>query len=615
MKYPADGPRFAGIDQRVTWRGVGSVAELVDLTHAETGGHVLVVDDAVTLPPELLATALQWLDEDLRVGTVSFLSNAADSLSFPTRNLPVERAPDGLDELAMTRRLRAVGPPAQPAPIPYATGSVVLLAAAALGAVGRLEAPASARFDVAVADFSCRARGKGFVDVVDTSTFVLRSADTCIHPVDHQLSADDRGWLLHRHRWLIGFVDAMRASGDSPFASAHQVARVKAEGLRLLIDGACFGPNETGTQVATREVIRALSERDDVRSIAVALPGRIPAYASEVLGLAKVDARAVGSDLGAFGPVDVAYRPFQPTERFEVDAWRRVAPRFLVSILDVIAYANGTYFPSGGEWMAYRSMIERVVAVADAVTVISADVAGQMTLHGLVTDPTRVEPVPLGTDHLRADVPVEMPEELRARGWSAAPFAVCLGVNYGHKNRELAMDAHRLLAERGLRMGLAFAGAAVPYGTTRLAESARVDLMHPGSVVTLPEVTEPERNWLLRHASLLWYPSSAEGFGLVPFEAAVLGTPSVAVDFGPIAELAAPGRLDDDPDGYPLLAADWTPTSLAAVAERLLRDPAAARAQVDALRRAGLHHRWDRHAAALTDLFRRVLARPRVPVA
>jgi glycosyltransferase involved in cell wall biosynthesis len=495
-----------------------------------------------------------------------------------------------------------------------ATGAVVLLAASALGAVGRLEAPASARFDVAVADFSCRARGKGFVDLVDTSTFVLRSADTCIRPVDHRLTSDDLGWLLHRHRWLIGFLDAERASGDSPFASAHQLARVKAEGLRLLIDGACFGPNETGTQVATREVIRALSERDDVRSIAVTLQGRMPDYAAAVLSMRKVDARAVGSDLGAFGPVDVAYRPFQPTERFDLGAWRTVAPRFLVSILDVIAYANGSYFPSGGEWMAYRSMIERTVAAADAVTVISSDVIGQMRLHGLVGDPTRVEAVPLGTDHLRADVEATMPDELRARGWSASAFAVCIGVNYGHKNRELAIDAHRLLAERGLPMGLVFAGAAVPYGTTRLAESARRDLLHRGDTVVLPEVGEAERNWLLRHASLLWYPSSAEGFGLVPFEAAMVGTPSVAVDFGPIAELAAPGRIPGIDDGYPLLATDWSPGSLAAVAERLLRDPHAARAQVDAVRRAGMHHRWDRHAEALTALFRRVLARPRASV-
>lgn len=615
VRYPADGPRFEGLDPRVTWRNVGSVAELVDLTHAATGGHVLVVDDAVTLPPDALVTALRWLDEDVRIASVSFLSNAADTLSFPTRNLPVERAPDGTDEVALTRRLRSLGPAAEPAPVPVASGCVVLLASAALGAVGRLEAPASARFDVAVADFSCRARAKGFVDVVDTSTFVLRGSDTSVHPVGHRMTADDLGWLLHRHRWLIGFLDAERVSGDSPFAAAHQVARVKAEGLRILVDGSCFGPNETGTQVATREVIRALGERDDVRSIAVAMPGRVPAYAATVLGLPKVDARPVGSDLGAFGPVDIAYRPFQPTELFDLAPWRSVAPRFLVSILDVIAYANGSYFPSGGEWMAYRSMIERVIAASDAVTVISHDVANQMKLHGLVSDPTRVEPVPLGADHLRADVPVSMPDELRARGWSAMPFAVCLGTNYGHKNRELAMDAHRLLAERGLRLGLVLAGAAVPYGTTRLAESARLDLLHAGSVVTLPEVSEPERNWLLRHASLVWYPSSAEGFGLVPFEAAVFGTPTVAVGFGPLAELAGPGRREADPGGHPRLARDWTPESLVAVAEEFLRDPQAARLQVDAVRRAGMHHRWDRHAAALTDLFRRVLARPRVPVA
>jgi glycosyltransferase involved in cell wall biosynthesis len=603
--YPVHGSHFEAVDERVTWRPVGSVSELIDSTYAETRTHIVVLDDAVTLPPDPFATAITWLDEDIRIATVSFLGNSAGSLSFPTRNLPVGRPPTGHDEGTITGKLRSLSPSARPAPITYAQPPVVMLSAAALGAVGQFVAPASARFDVAVADFSCRARSKGFVDVADTSTFITCSADVSLWPVDRSLSADDRGWLLHRHRWLIGFEDDQLGSGDTPLASAFQVARVKAQGLRVLVDGSCFGPNETGTQVATREMIGSLLAQSDIASVAVTLPGPIPPYARSVLTDVRVEARNVGGDIGSFGPVDIAYRPFQPNEQFDLHAWRAVAPRLVVSILDVIAYANGSYFASGDEWRRYRSVIEGVVASADCLTVISADVREQMLLHGLVADPTRVEPVLLGTDHLRADVDSVMPASLLERGWASQRFAACLGVNYGHKNREIACDAHEVLRSRGIDLALVMAGPAVPYGTTRLAESERLALSGPDDIVVLPELPEDGRNWLLRHADVVWYPTSAEGFGLVPFEAAVFGTPTVAVGFGPLTELLG------SPGSGTLFAADWTAESLADVAEVLLRDPAARARQVSAVAQAGRALRWEAHGAALVALFRSVLGRPR----
>ena len=49
-------------------------------------------------------------------------------------------------------------------------------------------------------------------------------------------------------------------------------------------------------------------------------------------------------------------------------------------------------------------------------------------------------------------------------------------------------------------------------------------------------VSRDEKAWLLQHAQAVLYPTSAEGFGLVPFEAAAVGTPTAFVRFGPLAE-------------------------------------------------------------------------------
>ena len=99
---------------------------------------VLAVADAVSLPDNFLGRALQLMADDLRVATVSFLSNDAGFLSFPVRNEPTNQPPEGHDANSVSRRLRELGPHEPPLPIPSAIGAAVLLAASALGAVGGL---------------------------------------------------------------------------------------------------------------------------------------------------------------------------------------------------------------------------------------------------------------------------------------------------------------------------------------------------------------------------------------------------------------------------------------------------------------------------------------------
>jgi glycosyltransferase involved in cell wall biosynthesis len=607
--YPIHGSTFDNVDDdRVSWGGIGSVSELIDRTHAATGGHVIVMNDAVSLPEDPFRTALDWVQADLRVATVSFLGNASGALSFPVRNLAVSRPPDGHHEQSVTRTLRTVLPRQRPAPIPIATGPVVLITSSAFGAVGTFEAPASARFDVAVADFSARASQKGFVNLVDTSTFISRTADTAIQPIDDDMRADDLGWLLHRYRFLIDTLDAHRRSGDSGFAHQHQLARVKTQGIRVLVDGSCFGPHETGTQVASAHTIQALCDHPGISWVGVSLPGPIPAYAASVFAHPKVDARAT-HDPSVFGVVDIAFRPFQPVEGYDATPWRRHAIRYVVSMLDVIAYSNGSYFPDAGSWTRYRESIDHVIGVADGVTVISSDVRTQMHLHGLAIEDERITVVPLGTEHLGTSSTVRYPEELAVRGFSGRRFAVTLGVNYHHKNRDLAIAAHRELRRQGMDLDLVLAGPAVPFGTSRLAESAQRFQDRGGDswLHVLPEVHEHERNWLLSHASLAWYPTSAEGFGLPPFEAASFGVPAVSVGFGPISDLAGNPKAGE----LPLLAPSWTPAALAGVALQLLNDPALSAAHCAALKESGRQYSWASHADRLVTVFRELLAIPR----
>ena len=151
----------------------------------------------------------------------------------------------------------------------------------------------------------------------------------------------------------------------------------------------------------------------------------------------------------------------------------------------------------------------------------------------------------------------------------------------------------------GHQLSLVLAGAHVPYGSSRMDEDAawKPDL----PVYVVPDVSSEERNWLLRHASVVLYPTSAEGFGLVPHEAAAFGTPTVFVPFGPLGQ-----RFPD----LPAAPRNWSVEELARATDALLRDPAVAQQQVEAVAQDTERYDWANTAAGVIDVYRAVLAKP-----
>ncbi|MGH2721707.1 MAG: glycosyltransferase, partial [Actinomycetota bacterium] len=369
------------------------------------------------------------------------------------------------------------------------------------------------------------------------------------------------------------------------------------EGLRIVIDGACLGPYEMGTQVATISLVRSLAARDDVEEVRVVVHHEVPAYARETLSAPKTFV-VHRSALATMPAADIAHRPYQPEPLFRVSEWRPAARRLLVGMLDLIAYQIGSYHRSPQEWLRYRASIERVLASVDGVVVNSQDVRLHMELEALPVDPSRLWVVPLGMDHLTGQEEARMPAELATRGFAHQEFVLTLGANYSHKNRDLAIRAHRELRKNRPDLALVLAGPRVPHGSSRLNES---EYRSAEGVFDLPGLTSEERNWLFRHASVALYPTSAEGFGLVPVEVARFGTAIVYVGFGSLREISG------DP---PVAAVDWDPRSLAAAVEALLGDPELARAQVAATLAAGEKYTWAQTAADLVAVYREVLARP-----
>lgn len=580
----------------------GSLAAAIDDAGWSTQRHVLVVSAPIVAPPQFLDRALALVDDDLRVASVSFLCNAAGALSVPHRNHHASHQIGVHDEVSITRRLREIEPAPGFVPVAVPTGPVVLLSRWALGAVGGVDGRTQGTAEFVVADTCLVAARRGFVNVADEGTYVSRPFDlepVRVHPIDDEGSVE-WGHLAYRHPNLVDRYRRDAASQTSAVADAIATASAKIRGLRIIIDARDLGPTEMGTQVQILSLVRELAARDDVASLQIGIPGDLPAYAVPYLQSQKIRVfTSPSGDLLEAEPADVIHRPSQPSQALPIDPWRSRARRVVITLQDLIAYQVGSYHHDGEGWDRYRGDLIAGSVEADAIVSISAETVRQIELERLPLERSRIFVVPNGTDHMSGAEPETFPAELGARGFLAEEFLLVLGTNYGHKNRDLAIRTWKMLRHSYPQLHLVLAGALVPAGSSRVAEAVAAHGAG-GGMHTLPDVSSAERNWLMRHARAVLYPTSAEGFGLVPFEAARFGTPTIGIRFAPLDEF-------NDP---PVWATGWTDLELAAATGRLIESPELAAEQVRATLHHADRHRWSDTAAGLVRAYRIALSTP-----
>src|SRR5262249_44129711 len=152
--------------------------------------------------------------------------------------------------------------------------------------------------------------------------------------------------------------------------------------------------------------------------------------------------------------------------------------------------------------------------------------------HSLVPAATPQAVVSVGLDEIddARDRPVDDDARPPALGAGDEGFLLCLGTSYLHNGRPFVLDLWAELRRPGWDGGLVLAGPTPPHGNS-LAREAEALLPAPAlrpDVVTIGAVSEAEKRWLYGHAALVLYPSTVEGFGIVPFEAAGLGVPTLS---------------------------------------------------------------------------------------
>ena len=179
-----------------------------------------------------------------------------------------------------------------------------------------------------------------------------------------------------------------------------------------------------------------------------------------------------------------------------------------------------------------------------------------------------------------------------------------LGVGYNHKNRVFALRVLEELLRRNTPCHLVLSGQQPRFGSSVSVEQSILDLnsVLRDHVTYLPGVSDAERAWLYAESDLIFYPTVSEGFGLVPFEAARVGTPTLSTRMGSLDEVL--------PTDLPTIDTFDT-VSTATQVQQILSDSLLGSSMIQRMLDRGNDFTWDRAGSLMLSLMDRVLLGPR----
>lgn len=176
--------------------------------------------------------------------------------------------------------------------------------------------------------------------------------------------------------------------------------------------------------------------------------------------------------------------------------------------------------------------------------------------------------------------------ESSVAGLPSTPYFVFFGSHDKHKNVDVVLKAFADPRLKGLSL--------VMIGDNSHCEQLAKDLLISDRVHFLGRLSDYEAGTVLRKAVALLFPSLYEGFGLPPFEAALLGTPSICSKRPAMTELLEGAAMFVDPFN----ADEWVKKISELADSREVRDEIGGRAKAKAQ-----EYTWQKSAEKLVSIF------------
>jgi glycosyltransferase involved in cell wall biosynthesis len=449
---------------------------------------------------------------------------------------------------------------------------------------------------VAVLDeFAARAIARGLAWVLADDVIAVNGGGR-LEPV----SEPDRDRVLALHPWMESAHAEDDALEIGPLRRSLIAARVAARGrgapITVTIDARALGAGTGGTQtyVGGLAVALARSGRASVRAV---VRDAAPAEMTGELRSAGIEVVAETRAGDHLPRTDIAHRPQQAFVPEDLRLLRRLGERVVITHHDLISYRTPSYHESADEWRRYRRLTRVALAACDRVVFPSHHARHDAISEELIESEYAVV----------CGEGVELPRATAPQRPRAVPpgreLLAMIGSDYEHKNRLFALELLDELHGRGWDGVLVLAGAHVPHGGSAAAE-AEVLMARPAlapHVVDIGPVAESEKLWLLTHAAAVLCPSTYEGFGLIPLEAAAAGTPCLYAALTSLKEVAG---------GEAATLVPWDAGASAEAALPLLRAGDVRQRHLVSLRASVDLCRWDAVIAQLDEVYRDTIRSP-----
>lgn len=539
---------------------------------------------------------------DDHIATATALTNHGTILSLPYRNEPVSTLPTDCTVDSVARAIRHKSLRIRPH-IPTAIGHCVYIKRSAFDLVGKFSNDFAPGYGEEI-DFSQRCLQKGLGHVAADDVFVYHKGSSTFSARATALQHAHETLIAQRYPYYHAAITSESLSDNTPLSRALRVARSSFMPLRILIDGSSIGPEITGTAVQLMGFVQAMSRRQRVH-VCVALHEYCNGHVLDVLTRTGVEIVDCDSPLldknGKRREFDIVHRPAQVGHLVELKRLRNWGSVIIITQLDLIAYRNPGYFESYDAWAEYREATKMALASAAKVIFISNHAAREAVNEDIVI-PERIGTVYLGVDHAHSDVVQDCKPSCHI-DLENTPYVLVLGADFCHKNRLFALKVMEHMILGGFGGRLVLAGPQASPGSSRWEEDEYLSL-RPGlseHVVRMGGMSEGEKRWLLKHAALVMAPSTYEGFGMVPFEAALVGVPSLFAPQTAYREVAPAGTA---------LIVPWDAVETARRALRIMSESGIRESIIERLRIKAQEYTWERAAEALMSIYYCALAAP-----
>ena len=567
---------------------------------------VILVNSDVVVGPDWYTRLYQAAHSATDIGTVTALSNHATIVSVPHRNTPTSRLPHGMSVDEAATRVAKHSQRLYPV-LPTAIGHCMYIKRSALNLAGHFDTTFAKGYGEEV-DFSQRLIRLGLKNILADDVFVFHKGEASFGGGLAEIKLRHQKIIENRYHWYSDTIQRASTEHYSAFPLALEIARHALIGYTVAIDATCLGKYWSGTQQLTAQMILALADNDPLQDFTVIVSHALTRDLRNIFeARSNIHVQVVGDIHRDYQHrFDVIYRPHQINSTEELRWLKRISGRVIVGQLDLISYHNPSYFKNDHEWLTCRQLTSFVLNGVDGIAFNSEFVQRDAQREGLLNRGIPSMVTYNGVNHqLIGAVPIaRRPRQLEQVD---DPFILVFGVAYLHKSRHFAIQVLSALHDQGWNGKLVLVGASPESGNS-YSEEARALLTNKeirNSLINIGEVSEDEKLWLLTHAALILNPSVAEGFGLMPFESALHGTPVISSRSASLHEV-----LPNEIGGIET----FNPTDVAHQCLAVMDDPEFASSICRSLVKQSSTFTWEASAVVVRQLIETVVTRPKNPL-